>query len=81
MSSILCECSFKIIKAHGVKYHFGSTPVVGFQDVSFTLKTLLHFKKNHNLTSWVVFADLVKYLNTSNHKLMIAILAKYGAPP
>ena len=29
----------------------------------------------------MVFTDLVKALNTSNHALLIAILVKYGAPP
>ena len=50
-SSILCERAFKIIKSHGVKYHFGSTPGVGFQDKSFTLKILLHLINNHKFPS------------------------------
>ena len=28
-----------------------------------------------------MFSDLVKALDTSNHKLMVEILAKYGCPP
>ena len=28
-----------------------------------------------------MFADLVKYFDTSNHKLLISILGRYGAPP
>ena len=35
---------------------------------------------NHNLPSWVVFADLVKAFDTINHKLLLQILSKYSAP-
>ena len=37
-SSIMCTRLFRIIDAHGVKYQFGSTPGVGCQDGSFTIK-------------------------------------------
>ena len=80
-SSIMCGRLFKIISKHGVKCQFGSTPGVGCQDGTFTIKTLLHLRHNHNLPTWVVFADLVKAFDTSNHALLIAILGKYGAPP
>ena len=79
--SIMCGQLFKIISKHGVKCQFGSTPGVGCQDGTFTIKTLLHLRHNHNLPTWVVFADLVKAFDTSNHALLIAILGKYGAPP
>ena len=41
---------------------------------------MLHLRHNHNLPTWVVFDDLVKSFNTSNHVLMIKILRKYGCP-
>ena len=47
-SSILCARLFQVIKKHGVKYQFGSTPGVGCQDGTFTIKTLLHLRHNHN---------------------------------
>ena len=80
-SSILCARLFQVINKHGVKYQFGSTPGVGCQDGTFTIKTLLHLLRNHNLPTWVAFADLVKAFDTSNHKLMVMILAGYGCPP
>ena len=79
-SSILCERLFKVIKKHGVKYQFGSTPGVGCQDGTFTIKTLLHHHHNHNLPNWLAFANLAKAFDTSNHKLMVTIIAKYGCP-
>ena len=80
-SNILCTRLFKVIYKHGVKYQFGSTPGVGCQDGTFTIKTLLHLRHNHNLPIWVAFADLVKAFDTLNHQLMLVILAKYGCPP
>ena len=80
-SSIMCTRLFKIIRKHVVKYQFGLTPGVGCQDGSFTIKTMLHLEYNHNLPTIVMFADLVKVFDTSNHKLMVEILKKYGFPP
>ena len=80
-SSILCKRLFKIIKLHGVKYQFGSTPGVGCQDGRFTIKTLLHLRHAHNLPTLVLFADIVKAFDTSNHVLVIKILEKYVCPP
>ena len=64
-----------------MKCQFGSTPGVGFQDGTFTIKKLLHLRHNHNLPTWVALEDLVKAFDTSNHALLIAKLGKYGAPP
>ena len=41
-SRILCARLFQVTNKHGVKYQFGSTPGVGCQDGTFTIKTLLH---------------------------------------
>ena len=80
-SIILCVRLFRVIKKHGVKYQFGSTPWVGCQDGTFTIRTLLHLRHNHNLPTWVAFADIFKAFDTSNHQLMVMILEKYECPP
>ncbi|KAL7529522.1 hypothetical protein ACHAWF_003009 [Thalassiosira exigua] len=49
------------------------------RDSSFVLKTLLHIRRQHNLSTHIVFANLVKAFDTKNHKLPIEILEKYGA--
>ena len=77
----MCGRLFIIIIKHGVKCQFGSTPGVGCQDGTFTIKTLLHLRHNHNLQTWVAFADLVKSFGTSNHALLIYIMVKYETPP
>ena len=50
-SNLICKRLFKIIKKHGVKYQFGTSPGVGCQDGTFTIKTQLHNRHNHNLPS------------------------------
>ena len=60
---------------------FGATPDVGCQDGSFVLHMATHLRHQHNLETYVVFADLVKAYDTSNHKLIAEILTKLGAPP
>ena len=80
-SSILSARLFRVIKKQGVIYQFGSTPGVGCQDGTFTIKTLLHLRLNHNIPTWVAFADLVKAFDTSNQQLMVMILARYGCTP
>ena len=80
-SRLICKILFKIIRKHGVKYQFGSSPGVGCQDGTFTIKTILHTQHNHNLPCYVEFVDLVKVFDTVNHVMMLKILERYGAPP
>jgi hypothetical protein len=54
MNRILNKRLFKILKKHGTAYQFGGTPVMGHRDGTFTLKTLLHTCRTHNLPSHVV---------------------------
>ena len=42
---------------------------------------MLHLRYNHNLPTFVMFSDILKSFDTSNHKLMVGILKKYGCPP
>ena len=79
-SSLICKRLFKIIKKHGVKYQFGSSPIVGCQDGTFTIKTILHTRHNHNLPCYVEFVDILKAFDTVNHVMMLNILEWYGAP-
>ena len=73
--------AYKILDKHGTKWQFGGTPKLGCADGLFTLKTLLNMRKNHNLQTHVCFVDLVKAYDTADHKLLVKVLEKYGAPP
>ena len=58
-SCILNERLYRLLGEHGVNTQFGATPEVGCQDGSFTLKTLLHLRRQHNLPTFIAFVDLV----------------------
>ena len=73
-SSLICKRICKIIKKHGVKYQFGSSPGVGCQYGTFTIKTILHIQQNHNLPCYVAFVDLVKAFDTVNNVMILKIL-------
>jgi len=72
---------FKILDKNCTKFQFGGTPGVGCSDAIFTLKTVLHTRGNHGLSTHVAFIDLVKAYDTANHELLIRILEIYGVPP
>ena len=80
-SRIMTARAYKILDKNGTKYQFGASPNVGCQDGNFTLKTLLHLRRQHDLETYIIFADLVKAFDTSNHKLILEILQKFEAPP
>ncbi len=44
------------------------------------MKALLNAQHNHDLTSFIGFVNLVKAYDTANHKLLIDIMRRYGAP-
>ena len=79
-SCILNERLYCLLDEHEMPTQFGATPNVGCQDGSFTLKSLLHLRHQHNLPTCVAFVDLVKAYDTTNHQLLIEILRRYGAP-
>jgi hypothetical protein len=79
--SVMTTPAFTLIDKHGTCFQFGGTPKIGCRDRLFTLKALLNARHNHHLTSYIGFVDLVKAYDTANHKLLIDILRRYGAPP
>jgi hypothetical protein len=64
VSKILCRMMngrlFKILDETGTKFQFGGMPGVGCREAIFTLASLLHTRRNHNLDTYVLFVDLVK---------------------
>jgi hypothetical protein len=83
LSIVINKRLFKILDAHCTKFQFGGTPGIGCREGIFTLKTLLHLRRNHNLSAsvHVAFIDLVKAYDTADHKLLIDVLEIYGVPP
>ena len=81
LSQILTARCYKLLKKYGTQYHFEAMPNSGCQDGNFTLKNILHLRQQHNLETYIIFADIMKAFDTVNHKLIIKVLQKYGAPP
>ena len=79
-SCVMNKQAFKILDEHGTNFQFGGTPKLGCADGLFTLKTALCMQKNHDEATYVGFADLVNAYDTANHKLLIKVLERYGAP-
>ena len=79
-SKIMTTRAQSLMTKYGTTYQFGATPNVGCQDGSLVLHTATQLRHQHNLETYVVFADLVKAYDTSNHKLIAEILKKLGAP-
>ncbi len=80
-SSVMMTWAFTLLDKHGTYFQFGCTPKIGCRDGLFILKALLNARHNHDLASYIGFVDLVKAYDTANHKLLIDILWRYGAPP
>ena len=56
-------------------------PIIGCQDGTLAIKTLLHLRHNHNLPSYVVVIERVKVFDTVSHTITLQIVYRYGAPP
>ena len=68
------------LNIEGIPTQFGSTPKTGCPDGSFSIRSILQTRKEHDLESWLVFVDLVKAFDTIHHKLLFELLKKYGIP-
>ena len=58
----------------------GSLNSKGYQDVLFFLKTASQTRREHGLSTHVLFVDLVKAFDTVNHSFLLLVLKKYGMP-
>ena len=58
----------------------GSLYSKGCQDALFLLKTALQTRREHGLSTHVLFINLVKAFDTVNHKFVLLVSKKYGMP-
>ena len=56
------------------------TPHLGCADGFFTFKTALSLRMNQNLPTFAGCDDLIEVYDTTDHKLPIKVLERYGAP-
>jgi hypothetical protein len=76
-SFIIAQRLNKLVKKNGLKSQFAS---VGTADAQYVLRTALQLRREHDLESHVLFVDLIKAFDTANHRMLFALLEKFGAP-
>ena len=67
-------CSFGIDEQCGCIFGKATT------DATFTLKSALETLKEHGMSSYVLFVDLVKAFDSANRELLWKVLEIYGVP-
>ena len=70
----------KYLQKIGIEEQYGSQYNKGCPDATFSLKTALQIIKQHNMSSYVLFVDLVKAYDSANRELLREILQIYGVP-
>jgi hypothetical protein len=80
VSSIIARRLQALIKEAGYRTQFGFTEEVGTCDGIFALKTALRKRMEMNITSYVLYVDLVKAFDTIERSGLMLILKKYGLP-
>ena len=63
-----------ILKLESTPIQFDVSPKTGCPEGSFSLKFLLQIRKEHDLNSRIVFADLIKVFDSIHHGLMYELL-------
>jgi hypothetical protein len=76
-SFIIAQRLNKLVKKNGLKSQFAS---VGTTDAQYVLRSALQLRREHDLKLHVLFIDLIKAFDTANHKMLFALLTKFGAP-
>jgi hypothetical protein len=69
-----------VVATEGHEDQNGFRPERGTRDGIFSLKMALQKRKEHGLSSWVVFIDLVKAFDTVPRDALFTVLKKYGLP-
>jgi len=63
-----------IIRDEGMEEQCGSLNLKGCQDALFSLKTALQTRREHGLSTHVLFVDLVKAFDTVNHSFLLLVV-------
>ena len=80
MSIILDTRLQQVVDTEGQEGQNGFRPARGTIDGIFSLKIALQKRKEHGLSSWAVFIDLVKAFDTVPRDALFIVLQKYGMP-
>ena len=67
-----------IVRDFGLKEQCGSLNSKGCQDALISLKTALQTRREHNMSTNVLFVNLVKAFDMVNHEFLFKVLHKYN---
>ena len=77
---MITSCLQSTLKKFGNPLQFGLCPESGCPEGSFSLHTLLQMRKEHDLESWLMYADLITSFDSIHHELRFLILEHFGIP-
>ena len=77
MSLVITSRLQYILRSEATPVQFGASPETGCLEGLFSLKSLLQIRKEYNMRSWVVFADLIKAFDSIHHGRMFELLKKF----
>eukprot|EP00957_Ditylum_brightwellii_P207995 15355448-Ditylum_brightwellii.AAC.1 len=73
-SFILANRINPLVCDHGLESQCGSLNSKGCANALFALKSALQTHREHNLATYILFADLVKAFDTVDHSFLLQIL-------
>lgn len=76
MSLVITSRLQHVLKSEFTPIQFGTSPKTECPEGSFSLKSLLQMRKEHDLNSWVIFVDLIKNFDSIHHGLIFELLKK-----
>jgi hypothetical protein len=80
VASIVESRLARLLAKVGVEYQNGFLRGRGCSDGIFSLKMALLKRKEHGLSTWALYVDLVKAFDSVDRALMLDILRRYGVP-
>jgi hypothetical protein len=79
LSAIISGHLHKLLKKRGMEEQFAYQEQTGTADAAYCLCSALQLRREHNQDTYILFVNLIKAFDTTNHDLLFEILAKYGA--
>jgi len=80
LSNILVSRMQKVQEAEGLETQSGFRGMRGCIDGLFSVCVALQKRKEHNLSTWALFIDLVKAFDTVSCETLFLILRRFGMP-
>ena len=80
LASIIATRMNPIVGDFGLEEQWGSLNSKGCQDALMSLKKALQTRCEHNVSTDVLFVDLVKAFDMVYHEFLFKVLHKYGYP-